>query len=756
MLRRIALSVFLLTAACGTPTDPRREPPKPAATATASASVPAPPPPRVLVDLVKALPSCDVDHRGPLLDAGTEAMVGRYGWSRGVPPGVASVEHDGSTWARITDRKIQVSFTLLAPTPIFVSARGVAYGARSAAVLLDDQPLGTLAFHREQIRVAQTGTTNLPVDPGLHTLTLRFSGRVRDGDAFADLDWIRVGIPDDSAVVYGPPTLRDTIAPTASLSGVPHRALALHAPGKIRCALRFAHEARFRASVGLQGAGEGEAEIRVLRDGKKPEVLRVVHLEGGDKAAWVDVDLPLEPFASAVGALELAATAAPKGGRVLFGDPAIVLPPVTAAPPAASRAVVIVVLDGVARSELPPWNGSPPATLPTFSELAQASAVFDRHRAPTTVVAASMASLLTGLPPAAHGMTDAGARLPSALPTVAAVARDASVRTAMFTGVPYTFRAYGFASGWERFVERSPSSGAPATAPIDDATALVADLAKGPADARLFIVVHARGGHPPWDVTPKELSAAAPAEYGGLVEPRKAPQTLAKMRRSRRAKVVTDADRQRIHALETLGLAGQDRALAALVTALKAAGLWDATLFLVTGDVASGADDLFGDALDLKEPVLSLPLYAHFPGGLAAGRRLSEPTEVVDLARTSLAALGLVPPTQSFGRDLARLAADLDVASDAPQVAILDNRYSARWGDLVLSGKYPAPPSLCDLGVDATCAFNRRDAMPIAAGAIFRGIVAQDMAMRAIAARREPASLDADTAAAMSVWGATD
>ena len=299
MSRRTLLSLALLVAACGTPTDPRREPPKPAVTATASASLPAPPPPRVLVDLVKALPSCDVDHRGPLLDAGTDAMVGRYGWVRGIPAGVASVEHDGSTWARFTDRKVQLSFTLLQPSTIFVAARSIGYGARSASVLLDDQPLGTLSFHHEQIRIAQTGSTTLPVDPGLHTLTLRFSGRVRDGDAFADLDWIRVGIPDESTLVYGPPTQRDTIALAAALEGVPHRSLALRAPGTVRCAVRFARDAHLRTAVGLQGGGEGDAEIRVLRDGKPPEVLRAIHLEGGDKATWVDLNLPLGGFAPA-------------------------------------------------------------------------------------------------------------------------------------------------------------------------------------------------------------------------------------------------------------------------------------------------------------------------------------------------------------------------------------------------------------------------------------------------------------------------
>jgi len=776
MPRRTLLALVLLTAACGTPTDPRHEPPKPAATATGSASAPAPPPPRVLVDLVKAFPSCDVDHRGPLLDAGTEAMIGRFGWGRGLPAGVTSVEHDGSTWARFTDRKVQLSFALLAPSTVFVAARSIGYGARSASVSLDDQPVGTLSFHHDQIRIAQTGTTTLPVDPGLHTLTLRFFGRVRDGDAFADLDWVRIGVPDESTLVYGPPTQRDTVAPAAALSGIPHRSLALRAPSTVRCAVRFPREAHLRTAVGLQGGGEGDAEIRVLRDGKTPEVLRAVHLEGGDKATWVDLDLPLSGFASMVGAIELAVTQAPRGGRVLFGDPAIVLPPVPAAPPPQARAVVVVVLDGVERAELPPWSSAAAATLPGLADLAQTSAVFDQHRAPTTVVGAVMASLLTGLPPAAHGMTDAGARLPASAGTLGGIARDASVRTAMFTGVPYTFRAFGFASGWERFVEHSPASGAVATAPLDDATAWLVELAKASPDARLFTVVHARGGHPPWDVTTKELTSAPPPDYSGLIEPRKAPQTIARMRRSKHAKVVTDADRQRIRALEGLALAGQDRALAALVAALKAAGLWDATLLVVTGDVSSGASELFGDGLDLKEPALTLPLYVHFPGGLGAGRRFGEPTEVVDLARTTLAALGLVPPKQvfldaapnrdphpkpraaaeAFGRDLARLAADLDLGSDLPQVATLDNRYSARWGNLILSGKYPAPPSLCDLALDATCAFNRRDAMPLAAGAIFRAVVAQDLATHAIAATREPASIDADTASALSVWGATE
>ena len=757
----IALVLLATTlTGCGGCDPPQRERPQ-AAAATASVTAPAAPPlppSRTLVDIVRMLPSCDVDHRGPLLDAGTDATIGRFGWGEGKPAGLTSVEHDGSTWARVTERKLSLNFTLLAATPVFVSARAVGYGARSAQVLLDDQPLGTLNFAREQIKIATTGTTTLPVDAGLHTLTLRFFGRSRDQGSLADIDWVRVGIPDDSAATYGPPTLRDLVSPAASIGGVPHRSLALRAPSSVRCAVRVPEGAILRASLGVQGDGSGDAEIRVLRDGMKPERVSAIHLEGGDHAAWTEVELPLAAFAHEVIALELSATQAARGARVLFGDPIITVTAPPPPPPPAARAVVVVVLDGIERAELPPWNSAPTPGLPALNDLAATATIFDQHRAPSPVVAAVVASLLTGLPPSAHSLTDPAARLPADLTTVAGVARDASVRTAMFTGVPHTFRAFGFAQAWERFVEFAPSSGDPSTAPLDGATAWITEVAKASTEARLLTVIHARGGHPPWDVTLKELSTALPTDYTGMVEPRTAAQLIAKLRRAKyAANSVNDADRQRIRSLEQLALGGQDRALGALIAALKTANLWDTTLLIVTGDASAGAGTLFSSPNEQKEPLsepaLMLPLYVHFPTGIYAGKRIPQPTSVVDVANSALGALGLAFSKRSPGRELSRAAGGVDEGAP-PQIAILDNRYSARWGTLVLEGRYPSAPDLCDLAVDPTCAFNRREKMPIATGALFRSIIAEQIAARVPTSKREPATIDQETAAALSVWGA--
>ncbi|WP_437991228.1 sulfatase-like hydrolase/transferase [Sorangium sp. So ce145] len=745
----------LLSGCTGCETSTRDLPSDAPAAASASPQATPPPPARDAVHLIDELPSCDLEHRGLLFDTGAGALIGRFAWQGTVPTGIQAVEHNGSTWARISDRQIKLTFVLPSASPIFVSARAVGLTSRYATVSLDDQLLGTLRLQRDQIRIASTPTTTLPADPGLHTLTLQFSGRLRAGESFADVDWVRVGIPDEDPATYGPPTLRDVVAPAAALSGVPHRSIALRAPGAVRCAFRPSRVTRLHTSIGALGSEGGDAEIRVLRDGQEPLVLHRVHVEGGDKATWTDVELPLAPFAGSLISLELRAAAAARGGRILFGDPLLAGSPEPPPSVPAARAVVIVALNGVERPDLPPWSGRPAPHLATLSELATSATTFDHHRGPSTVVSAVAASLLTGLPPPAHTVADAGARLPARITTIGAIASDSSIRTGFFTGVPTTFRAFGFGPGWSRVLEHPPTSGEPATTPIDAAATWISETVRQDASNRLLAFVHARGGHPPWEVSPKELNALKPAEYAGPVEPRRAAQVLARLR-NRRRDVLSPEDRDRIRDLFSIALAGQDRALGNLIGTLKSAGLWDETLFIVTGDLASGRSDavLFGEGMDLQEPVLTLPLYVHFPGDLYAGQRVAAPTEIIDVARTVIAALGLSFARKPLGKDLAAVASGLEGVERGPQIAALGDRYSTRWGNLVLSGRLGVPPFLCDLDVDPTCAFNRREVMPLATVSLFRRTVTFDLSVRAPAAQREPATIDAETAAVLNVWGA--
>lgn len=50
-------------------------------------------------------------------------------------------------------------------------------------------------------------------------------------------------------------------------------------------------------------------------------------------------------------------------------------------------------------------------------------------------------------------------------------------------------------------------------------------------------------------------------------------------------------------------------------------------------------------------------------------------------------------------------------------------------------------------------AFNRREAMPFAAAAIFPSVVGEDLAARSPGNEREAATLDNETATALAAWG---
>src|SRR5439155_12650615 len=228
-----------------------------------------------------------------------------------------------------------------------------------------------------------------------------------------------------------------------------------------------------------------------------------------------------------------------------------------------------------------------------------------------------------------------------------------SVQTAMFSGCPTTFEAFGFAQGWDKYATFSPVEGAPAVAPLTEATRWTLDHMK-PADARALVVVHARGGHPPWDVTINESAKLPPSEYSGPMEARRAGELLARARARHSRFRLSENDRTRMWAIYDAALAGQDRALGQFVDALKKASLWDETLFVVTGDVSTGADNRapFGDGEDLAEALLHVPLWIHFPGGALSGKRVAAPTVATDISRTVLGALHLPTPDGFEGLDL--------------------------------------------------------------------------------------------------------
>lgn len=745
--RALSLLAFGALAGCGGCSDdsPPEILPPPAAPI-------GPVPDRTISSLVDLVALCDVEHRGLLLDFGTPAVDGRVDEASAEARRLPSVERGGATWSVVAGRSTKASFVIAEPGPIQLAATVHSHTAKGLSFVVDGQVLGSVRLKPGEAKTVELPPTTLPLDAGEHLLELGFSPRGAR-EPVAEIDWVRIGSPDELRQTYGPPTLDDVVDAKAVLDRVPHRALSVRAPGLVRCPVRVPPQGRLRVAVGVRGAGRGEIEVAVRSDGKPANVLSRRAMEGGESARWEDLDIPLDAYAEQLVELELRAPTSTEGARLLFGDPEIVVPTIAPPPSPTARVVVLVVLAGVDRQTLPGYDSRPIGQLEHLSALSATGTTFLAHRGPTTVVAGTMATLLTGLPPAVHTLTDEGGRLPESVPTLTQSAQEASVQTAFFTAVPHTFAPFGFARGAAQFEAFSPVSGE-ARDPLSAAAAWITTALARQPSSRLFVVVHARGGHPPWTVATKQLETLPPENYSGEISPRRAGQQLANLRRRGRSLDLSQNDLIRIGALHQLALVEQDRALGELLEALEAAGVDDETLLVVTGDVSSGVADLFDDAPPLDDGALALPLWVRFPKGAHAGVKVSRATEVVDVAQTVLNALEIAPLRGLAARDLGGVASGLVLSADRPLVATAGDAWSVRWGDLVLRQRLGSRAKLCDLSVDESCAFDRREQSPFAARALLRRLARHRFTAATPAAERESAVVDDETLAALRVWGA--
>lgn len=716
---------------------------------------PAPGPERI--DLLNELPRCEIEHRGRLIDfGGLQPPIRGFAAAQAAVP--ASVDRGGDSFERLFARETLLDFWLDEPTAsVAVTVRLHAVSAKWLHVSIDEKRLGA-----QKLVPGETRAVAFPAAPGVlargrHRLSLRFAGAPRGSkEPLVDLDWVRIGPPLDPAENYAAPTLHDVVSDVV-LDGVPKRSIVLRAPSVVRCFLRPSADARLRVGLGFWGAGRGTAEIALVSDEKPPRVLSTRKISGGDGATFIPVSLDLAAAAGEVVGLELRAVEGSRGGRVVFGDPLIVRSSAQVPPTPAARLVVLLVLASVDRGRLPPWG--PGANVPALADLAKHAVAFSAHRAPSTASAASLASLISGVSPAVHGIERPGDRLRERVTTLAETLKEAGGRTALFSGVPTSFKPFGFAAGFDAFETFSPVADVPVTEPLTRAQSFIEqELASGTATQRLVVVV-LRGGHPPWDLTREEASTLKPPDYSGILDPRRGGIILGALRdrQKKAARKIGDDDWIRLLALHDAALAKQDLALARLIALLKSRNVWDDTLLIVTADVGLGAgpEIPFDPAPALTEDRLLLPLLVRFPGDALAGKEVSLPTTASDVAATILRASGLALPPGVAG-DLYARGSGVAALGGGVDLAVVGSDYSARLAGWLLRGAAGKTPRLCASDIDPACINDALDLRPAAARALWLATFDAAAADARSAARLGPtqkAELDPETLAALTVWG---
>jgi arylsulfatase A-like enzyme len=739
---------------CSRPRD--SEPPAPAAASPNEAQqAPAAEHP-VAIDITEDIEACSFGHDGVLVDIGDPAK-----WLNLHPGSLRSgteewVERQGASWLQVRSRAVSTTFYYPAVVAdaqdagIYVQARIAPASARSASIAVDGRTIGSFALGKGDSDLVLARPANpVLLATGAHDLTLHFAGGGRSGiEPFADVAWVHVGTGDPGEP-YAAPTVSDALV-DVSIGGRSLRAVSLRAPGFARCSGFVPADATLEAWLATQGDGDAEVEARIVRDRHPPVALGSAHVAGGG-TQWEPWSVPVAGVdgAGELASVELVVKRAAKGTRVLFGRPRIVRAvPLSAPSSPTAKGVLLVILGSTPTSALAPWGG--PHAVPQLTALAAAGTIGLANRAPSSLGAASVASMLTALPPSGHGLDDVGESVASDATMLEQTCREGGVSTAMFTADPTTGAAFGFARGWDTFVVHDPLEDVPATRVFDEAGAWIG----AHASERFFVVVDARGGHPPWDATPDELKEMPPAGYVGIIDPHRAAEAIAKVRRHP-ARFRED-DRARAWALYEHALDEHDRALGQLLGALQAAGRDADTTVIVTADVAANetAAVPFAEPDGLDEPLLATPLAIRWPRSSAlAGRRIEAATSPMDIPRTVLGALGLVAPTAFQGNDLATMAEQALLAGQRPVAAMRGERFSVRWGPYVLAGSHDREARMCDLLLDPACIADVRGTSSIALESV-RKVAAEALVARAAGGHPRPRpSLDERTRAALVRWG---
>lgn len=709
----------------------------------------------VAVDMLASSPRCRIEHRGAFIDVGTPEAA----WSTPGHPDLADLpafERDGATWGRVLDRSQTFTVAIDTSGPALVSVRGRARGAKKAHASIDGRLVGTLALSQTEDRVAVATNPAMTLTPGLHTVTLRWAGPAKKEEPLAELDWIRVGVADGDTTAYAAPTRRDAVTQVV-LGGAPRRAFTLMAPAVVRCVAFLPKGASLAADVGSVSEGtSGEVEVRARAIGS--DASKVLAKGIATPSSWTSLSAPLSTVATgdALAVIEIAITKGPKQGRVAIAEPRILRAEVPAkpVPPPKATNVIVIVMAGLRSAHL---------TLPSLQKLAHEGVTFRGHRAPSHLASASVASLVTGLPVPVHALEDAGARLSPRTSLVGRTLTPFGVATAMFTEVPTTGPAFGFAHDWTNYAARSPLDGA--SVAMDE----IAKWVETHAGKKAFLVAHARGAHPPWDVTAEALKTLPPENYAGNIDPRHVVAVLAKARRGLMR--VSEADHIRMMALEANALGAQDKKLDALIESMRENGTLDKTTLIVTGDapfhIPQGTPDpkLAASAsasvappspAPAPEPAgdpLAIPLIIRFPSAYAGGRIVNAVTDPTDVAATVIASFG-GPLEGLAGRDLASLAMDDEPARDVPRLSDDGHGYQLAWGDVRLVGAWERVPRL-EPRVGNDDLRTKRPFEFLAAWGLAAEARAAWLTARAKGPGREPATIDPATQAALDSWERT-
>ncbi|MFO0985392.1 MAG: sulfatase-like hydrolase/transferase [Planctomycetota bacterium] len=345
--------------------------------------------------------------------------------------------------------------------------------------------------------------------------------------------------------------------------------------------------------------------------------------------------------------------------------------------PAAERAanVLLVTLDTTRADHLGCY-GYQGALTPALDHLASQGVRFANAFSPAPITLVSHASLLTGLPPFAHGLRDNGAGcLAGDVETFAEFLHDHGYHTAAVVGAVVLAKAFGLDQGFDSYDDLCPpgrvSGSYRAKRAVDVADAAIRLLAARPPDRPFFFWLHFFDAHDPYEPPEPQAARFKDRPYDGEI-----------------AYVDTQLER--------------------VLAALDQAGQSEHTVVAVTADHGESLGE-HGEATHgffVYDATQHVPLLLRGPR-IPSGAVCDALVDLTDVMPTVIGLIGIGASKPGTGRDLARLIERGEpVAERAVYLESYLTRISMGWSGVeglrtAHTKLIEAPqPELYDLAVD--------------------------------------------------------
>jgi choline-sulfatase len=475
---------------------------------------------------------------------------------------------------------------------------------------------------------------------GENYLLLVFGGTapVEGEDVAAAVDWVRL-FPGDSFPdgEFMPPVL-DSLVSAVRVGGETRRSYVARRPLEIRQYVEVPPQGKLGFALGFEGEGKVPVAIRVSTDGQKTETV----FEGEAGGEFADHLVDLSKFAGKIARLELVAPGR-GAGRVAFAEPRLLVPRPTAKGDAkAPKNVIVLLIDTLRADRLKPYTPSSRVKTPALDEIAKQGTVFDWSMSPENWTKPSVASVLTGLYPQTHGARKMESVLGQKALLISEHLKANGFATGSFIANGYVSDRFGFAQGWDHytnFIREQKNTDA------EHLFREAGDWIETKKESRFFAYIQTIDPHVPYDPPDQFLKMYDARDYDGQVKNRMTPKLLEEAKRANPKVVFSESDKIRLNALYDGEITYHDHYFGKFIERLKAMGVLEDTLIVVTSDHGEEMDDhgSWGHGHSVYNELLHVPLIIHLPGNVPSGARVKDVVSTAAIPATVNELLG-VPP----------------------------------------------------------------------------------------------------------------